>query len=355
MSANIFDERFLARDKPAWWDYEGNHTFPEDRELTTTEAVSEAGLDYQMFKEPNYVRIGGQEMATGYYSVAREPVGDEDQPVIFRGQVSDSYGLLQNMDIAKVLEEISEEWPVETVGAIGDGERMFIVLDAGEAEVGPASDEVTGYYLVTDDKTGGGKLTAAFTPTRVVCMNTLRIGLSSANVKIDLEHSSNVQEELELTHNLMADLRRGEQNSYEAFDALARTDLTPEEKSRVIEDAYPLPEPTGKVENMRRLKSQGLSNLSSAEAELVRSTLENFERRRQAQQDLRDEAFDRLTAFEDRNSEIAGTAWAAYNAVAENESWRSSTNDSIRARGVLLGDRSRTIKQGFDAAFEMAA
>ena len=352
MSADIFQERFLARENPAWWDYEGNFTFPEDRDFTCTEAVSEARLDYEMKKVPNYVRVDGEEVETGYYSVVREPLAGEDEPKVFQGNVSDQYGLLQNMDIARILDDVSKKWPVETVGALGDGERMFIVLDADKTDVGPSGDTVTGYYLVTDNKVGGGRLTAAFTPTRVVCMNTLKVGLSSANVRIDLEHTSDVEEQLKLVNDLMQDLRDGQSSTWDAFDEMARFKVATEDLNRMLEEVYPVPEPAQSVRTMMELESD-MSDLSEGQKELVRQNLESFERRRDAQKELQEEARRRYNAFNSRNPQVAGTAWAAYNAIAESESWRESTNESIRARSVLLGERGKTIETAFDQTMEM--
>lgn len=354
MSANIFADRFLARNKPAWWDHEGNFTFPEDRKLTTTEAVSEAGLDYELKKVPSYVRAGGEEVETGYYSVVREPLAGEDEPKVFRGNVSDQYGLLQNMDIARILEDVSNTWPVETVGALNNGERMFIVLDADKADIGPANETVTGYYLVTDNKVGGGRLTAAFTPTRVVCMNTLQVGLSSANVRIDLEHTSDVEKQLELVNDLMQDMRNGQSQTWDAFETMANTQFTMEDFEVVLDQVYTIPEPTANVRTMMDLKSN-MSQLDEGQKELVRNNLESFERRRDQQKALQEEATERFKAFGSRNSQVAETAWAAYNAIAESESWRESTNESIRARSVLLGERGKTIEEAFDATMDMVA
>jgi hypothetical protein len=38
------------------------------------------------------------------------------------------YGLLQNIDSGRVLNGLSQKWPVETVGALGNGDKQYSLL-----------------------------------------------------------------------------------------------------------------------------------------------------------------------------------------------------------------------------------
>ena len=82
-----------------------------------------------------------------------------------------------------MLDPISEKFPVETVGAIGQGEKIFVSLDAGGSKIAGEDHEL--YWLITDHRDGTGAMTMAFTPVRVVCQITLITGLRNSKVSVN--------------------------------------------------------------------------------------------------------------------------------------------------------------------------
>ena len=66
----------------------------------------------------------------------------------------------------------------ETAGALGNGERVFITAKfVLTISVGNGDDVTESTFSVTTSHDGSGSITAAFTPIRIVCQNTLNASL----------------------------------------------------------------------------------------------------------------------------------------------------------------------------------
>ena len=63
---------------------------------------------------------------------------------------------------------------------MGDGERIFITAKlTSYIRVGGGDDITEKYIFLTTSYDGIGSITAAFTPIRVVCQNTLNVAMGS--------------------------------------------------------------------------------------------------------------------------------------------------------------------------------
>ena len=92
----------------------------------------------------------------------------------------------------------------ETTGALGNaGERIFITAKLpGYIKVG-RDDLIEKYIFLSTSHDGFGSITAAFTPTRVVCNNTLHAALNNMSNGIKIRHTQSAQERLKQAHRVM--------------------------------------------------------------------------------------------------------------------------------------------------------
>ena len=128
MAANIFGDRFFGRRTPAW------HRVGTvmDENLTATEAMRISKIGFPVRKLPAFIQLeNGQYIDSGYYGVVREQTEDDPQDRIL-SMVGKEWTPIQAWDLAKMLDPVSEKYPVETMGALGHGEKFFMTLDAGE-------------------------------------------------------------------------------------------------------------------------------------------------------------------------------------------------------------------------------
>ena len=183
-----------------------------DRYPTSSEAIQFAGLDYIVEKRPLFTydtnnHLWNNEEAIpdieipNFYATVR---ADTEQVL---GVVGNDYEVVQNRDAFQFFDAIvggGEGILYETAGAIGNaGERVFITAKLpGYIKVG-RDDLIQKYLFLTTSHDGFGSITAAFTPTRICCNNTLHAALNNMTNCIKIRHTQSANERLKQAHKVM--------------------------------------------------------------------------------------------------------------------------------------------------------
>lgn len=119
------------------------------------------------------------------------------------GIVGKGYGVVQNrkaFDFMDFIKEASGSEPIiESFGALGYGERMFITATLGEDCYLNPNDAIKNYVVFTNSHDGTGGVMAFFTPIRVICQNTLNMAIKGCSNKVTFKHTSKVEERLDWT------------------------------------------------------------------------------------------------------------------------------------------------------------
>ena len=179
---------------------------------TSSEAIKHAGLDYTVEKrklftldndnqqdDPEETIIVPEIEVPGYFATMRT---DTEQVL---GVVGKDYEVVQNKDAFTFFDSIvgGDGIQYETAGALGKGERIFITAKLpGYIKVG-REDLIEQYLFLTTSHDGFGSITAAFTPVRIVCNNTLNAALRNHSNSIKIRHTANAKERLEQAHKVM--------------------------------------------------------------------------------------------------------------------------------------------------------
>lgn len=337
MPANI--AQFTAREAPAWWDDEGLYTFEKERVLTVSEAFEIAGMNYEFRKVPQFVEIEGDKVPTGMYSIVRPPVeqfigeqiqSDEDPDDdgsgyhIFASNVGENFQIVQNKTLARIFDPISKEWPVETVGALRHGERIFVLLKAGSGEVGPTGDPIEKYFLLVDDKTGGMNIQLMFTSIRVVCANTHAAAIRSGQSTVKIPHTKDAIDTVELAAKIMHDAHESEEEVMSMYDMMAERKATEEEIESIVNAAFPLPTLSrralaqqGKALAERSVVRQENLDITPGQRMKAKEAYERYQYKRKLAKQHREGALERVMAFNDFHPEMGGTVWAGFNGVTD--------------------------------------
>ena len=116
MTASLFGDRFAGRREPAW--HKLGQVFPQKEKVTASEGMKKADIMFGIDKHPQIVKMeDGTELETGSYAVVREPTHDDPEHKVL-ATVGKEWTCLQASELGKMLDPISEQFPVETVGAI---------------------------------------------------------------------------------------------------------------------------------------------------------------------------------------------------------------------------------------------
>tara|TARA_R110000824_G_scaffold130187_3_gene291852 strand:- start:130 stop:1209 length:1080 start_codon:yes stop_codon:yes gene_type:complete len=344
MSANLFGNRLELRREPAWHGL--GHVFPQDEKITALDAMANAGVLFGVDKFPQVIKLpDGTEIETGAYAVVREPTHDDPEHRVL-ATVGKNWTAIQAADLGKLLNPISERFPVETVGAIGIGEKIFITLNAGSIKI--AGEDHDLYWLVTDHRDGTGALSIAFTPVRVVCQNTLIYGLHNAKVSVTLRHNKAINVDTSFYLDLFNQMATAQDTVVEAMDSLTTVTLVESQIKQIVDAAYI------NASKPNRLKiSEGFTE-KDVSPEVWKNILadrkEPWEKFQQAQarvNNIKDHAYLRIEAFNDEYPKRARTPWAVYNAIVETEDYRRGHEDSGTK---LFGTRADAKARAFDKA-----
>lgn len=345
MAHNIFGERFYGRRQPAW------HRIGKvmDLDATVSEAMKYIDVDFEIFTVPTTVTMpDGTVIATNHNAIVRDKTTDDNQYRVL-SVVGGEWTPIQMRDLATYLDPISERFPVETIGAIGHGEKVFITLDAGDSEI--AGEHHRLYYLVTDHRDGMGALQIAFTPVRVVCQNTLTTGLNSAKVSVSLTHNRQIKANTEWYTTIFNSMLTAKDAVVADMNLLADFSFAKGEVETVLTTVYPQASPPS------RLK---LSN-GITEDDVPRETWltilndtkhlqDEYEKRKNRVESYRAGALERFHAFNDEFPRNANTPYALYQAVVETEDYRRGRTNSGTA---LFGQRADTKARAFKACLAL--
>ena len=345
MAANLFGDRFVGIRQPAWHGLGKVFESP----IPISQAVVEAGMDYEVIKLPLIAKLDDKEIDSGKMGIFRTPTADDPAYQYF-GSASEDYAILQNREVAEIIEPLTKLWPVETIGALGKGETIFISLDAGETSV--RGEPIKQYFLLTDTRDGGTSMKIAFTPVRVVCQNTLVSGLRQSIVSSALTHVSNISKVLTVRVNLLGKMKKAMDATMATFEQLASAAITDDDAKSIFAAAYPMPPRTAKMELLDDYDSATGPELLGElydEATRAQASWVYFAERAET---LQTGVFHNYRRICDEHTSIANTPWAAYNSVVEFADYREG-GKSLEV-STLFGARAAEKQRAFKASLEYA-
>lgn len=269
MTANISTNQFgkanfIARGNPAWWDFSGNYTFGKDEKLSLTEALYRANGEFEIsIQEQISVVAGNYVTNPSKYSVVRHPIYKKGETEYkWLGEVGSRYSLIQNIEFTEMFDEISEKWPVETVGFLGNGETLFFALDGGDMYV--KDDLIHNYFVLYDDKIGKRLTGIMFTPVRVVCQNTLSLGISQANHKLQVKHYNGNKEKVQAIADVVSTMQKSAEEINQLFNNMVNTPFSIEQfKTLVYEKLIPQKKEENALDMFLSFDKKGMENYAA--------------------------------------------------------------------------------------------
>lgn len=284
-----------------------------DHLLTSAEAIEAAGLNYQVEKAPIFLG-DGTEIKDQYATVRM----DTKQPL---GVVGSKYTVLQNKDAFSFFDAVVsvKEAMYETAGALGIGERIWLLAKLPGYIKTVGEDITNKYLLLTNTHDGSGSVQVMLTPIRVVCQNTLNVGMQAGTHKSKIRHTFNMGMKVEEVRKTLGLIQQQFTIFEQATQKLATIELTNEAL-----DSY-----------LRKSLSIGKDEDNSTRAKNI---LEEV-----SQLFLNGKGADLPGA--------KGTAWGAFNAIVEYVDYkRGGDNQEKRTASLLFGSGANIKQKAFDEA-----
>ena len=293
---------------------------------TSAEALQFAGLDYtvakrklftidsekkEAFNEDSEIRIPEIEVPDFYATIRTD-----NETVL--GVVGKDYEVVQNMDAFSFFDAIVDGDGIlyETAGALGKGERIFITAKLPDYIKVGNDDLIEQYLFLTTSHDGSGSITAAFTPVRIVCNNTLNAALRKQSNSIKIRHTANAKERLEEAHKLMGITNQLSAQLEGIFNQWAKIRITDNEVKKLIQMAL--------VPN-----KEVLQNILVGKEDELSTCFKN----------MTDAAFEYAMANETQQLETTkGSLFGAYNGVTGYfQNVRFYKNEEAKVKSLLMG------------------
>ncbi len=153
------------------------------------------------------------------------------------GVVGNQYEVVQNRDAFAFFDSIvkGEGILYETAGALGKGERIFITAKLPSYIKVGREDLIEQYLFLTTTHDGSGAITAAFTPIRIVCNNTLNAALKNMSNCIRIRHTNNAKQRLEEAHKVMGITNTLSSQLEDIFNNWSKVRVTDKEVYKLIQ------------------------------------------------------------------------------------------------------------------------
>jgi phage/plasmid-like protein (TIGR03299 family) len=190
---------------------------------TAQEAISAAKLNWQVVKIPLYAGEDGKRKrrVPNRFAIVPEHLWGKKECPVF-GIVGNDYTPLQNHEAFEFFDSIvgSKAAIYHTAGALGDGERIWILAKL-PSDIHVAGDDIANkFLLLSNTHDGNNSVQIKFTPVRVVCQNTLTIALSHGpNLRV--LHTQNVPERLKQAERLLGIVKKHFDDLGDAFKRMS--------------------------------------------------------------------------------------------------------------------------------------
>lgn len=184
------------------------------RAATAAEIIAAAGLDWTVEKRPIAGTKTDENGNPLYWEIVRK-AAQSDGVDVQLGRCTSAYQPLQNREAFAFFDLIvaNDSAIYHTAGALGDGEKVWVLAKLPSSIVVKGGDEVEKFLLLSNSHNGREAVTVKFTPIRVVCQNTLNAAMQDGNAGIRLKHTASLQARLAEVPDLLG-------ISYDVFSGL---------------------------------------------------------------------------------------------------------------------------------------
>jgi phage/plasmid-like protein (TIGR03299 family) len=222
--------------------------------LTAEKAIEAAQLDWEVEKRPVYYNWNSKRaQVPGSNAVVRMDNGD------VLGVVGDTYTPIQNREAFSFFDNLVNEGQAiyHSAGALGKGERIWILAKLPTDIVIGNDDLINNYVLIYNSHDGSAAVSALITPIRVVCNNTLTAAIRGAKNKITVRHTKNVVQNLQEAHKLLGLANRYRVELEGAFQQFAKKNVTEAIAKEYLSKVFDSYDNEGQlVERSKRTKSK---------------------------------------------------------------------------------------------------
>lgn len=254
---------------------------------TMEEAIAAAGLDWEVVKAPISARVGKSGSNVRIPGRVATLRAEDNLPL---GVVRDTYTVLQNRTVYEFARALvdTDEAVFETGGSLFSGKLVWALMKRPENIVLPGdAGTIIPYIFVSSSHDGTRPLTAGPTPIRVECANTLGMAHRGSEARFVIRHTRLADPSARIV-----EAQEALGFTFKWYDAFEKAAVALVDKSMT----------------WRELEEFTIKLIPNRRGEEAEEATRSKNRR---------EAIIALAKHAPNLGSVRGTAWAAYNAVAE--------------------------------------
>jgi len=289
------------------------------------QAIAASGLGWEVGTKPLFT-------AEGETAPALATFRKDDNTIL--GVVGTGYKPLQNVEAFEFFQPFldSKEASLETAGSLKDGRRVWVLAKINRADsviVPKADDRISKYVLLSNSHDGTMAIRVGFTPIRVVCNNTLTLAHDSENSSlIRVFHRGNITKNLEEVRKVMDTANSQFEATAEQYKYLASKAISEADLEKFVKIVF--------ATNKQQKEAASPEELNSGNRVI---------------EDIK-------TLFTSGQGNdlpgVAGTYWAAYNAITEFVQYRRGKDEAGRLDQTWFGTGMTLNKKALKTALVMA-
>lgn len=291
-------------------------------DVTTAEAIQEAGLDWRVTAAPLYTGPDHGQKKVKHRAIMRET----DQQVL--GVVGPNYVPLQNEAAFNFFDPYvsSGQAILDTAGSLSNGQTIWVLARLNRAPIEVVkNDVVEKYLLLSNSHRGGVAVRVGFTPIRVVCANTLAMSHGHGKSQLmRVTHGREVKENLEKIQEVVNAADAQFEATAEQYRFLASRQVNKHDLQKFVKLVF---QTTGDANERAMVREKKMTDTITRLFETGRGNAQ---------------------------SGVAGTYWALYNAATEYISHEAQKNDERRMNSLWFGSNSNINNDALKVAVEMA-
>jgi phage/plasmid-like protein (TIGR03299 family) len=268
--------------------------------VAAEQMIQAAGLNWEVVLRPaRGAREINRKGEFSRYEVVRVPRPGANETEVLLGVVSRRYKPLQNVEAFGFFDPIVGEKKAyfETAGALGEGERVWVMARMPEAMQIVPGDDCLKYLLLSNTHSGDGSVIVKFTSVRVVCQNTLMMAMEDGQKAYRVRHSSQMQFKLDELADFLAITQEVFLKAKECFQWLAKIEMKDNRLEEYFESVFP------------------------------RSEAQKREGKKPQRWGFLRDAFDGQSDLQLPG--VRGTLWAAYNTVTRFEDYKQPQQEEL--------------------------
>jgi phage/plasmid-like protein (TIGR03299 family) len=300
---------------------------------TSAEAITEAGLDFEVLKRPNLHPLpsGSNIISDNSYFTFRT-----DTEAILGDKIGRDYEVVQNIDQFTFFDSIVENYGglhYESAGSLFFGQTTYITAKLPEYIRVGKNDLIDTYLFLTSTHDGTGSMTIAFTPVRIWCSNTLNAALKNCSNAIKIRHTASATEKLKTAHQLLGLSNQLSIELEAIFNRWARVKITDPEVKRLIQLAM-----VPNKETYEKLRAGKDDELGSHFNNTVSSVFDYYH-----------------TADSQQENTTKGTLFGMYNAVTGYyQNVRNYSDNEAKFKSIMAGTGLQRNQTAFDLCTDFA-